>query len=208
MKKLFCLILLMFLGVLAFGQTTVNELANVKKPTAGKLYYSKKNSALYLFNGEWQKVTTINPNQEVTTPAVLPNESKSVPFLNEPLLNNNPSVVFPEVFAKNSLVKNYEHVGFIWTDPLFKITFIDNKSRSYRLTMGNLHNVGINIYEHPAFKLKAGLDLKIVKNNIIDVFTPGGGMAPDFLATKFATVDYVPPMPTPVIVPTPPNRVN
>lgn len=38
------------------GQTVVNQLENVKKPGMGKLYFTKKDSGVYVWKGRWSKI--------------------------------------------------------------------------------------------------------------------------------------------------------
>jgi hypothetical protein len=40
----------------SFGQSVVNQLENVKKPGMGKLYFSKKDSGVYVWKGRWSKM--------------------------------------------------------------------------------------------------------------------------------------------------------
>ena len=50
------------------GQTTVLNIGNVKKPKAGKLYFSEAEGSLYLFNKSWQKIAIASNSVPIKPP--------------------------------------------------------------------------------------------------------------------------------------------
>lgn len=73
-------VLLMLVALGSFGQSVVNQLENVKKPSFGKLYFSKKDSSVNLWKGKWIKIlqeTASMPSVPPPAPPVV------VPILEE-----------------------------------------------------------------------------------------------------------------------------
>ncbi|MCP9763918.1 hypothetical protein [Lacihabitans soyangensis] len=53
-----CMVVMMFVAMhgVCTGQSVVKDLENVKKPAFGKLYFSRKDSGVYVWKGKWSKV--------------------------------------------------------------------------------------------------------------------------------------------------------
>lgn len=69
MKKL--LILLLF-AMQSYAQTVVTDTSNVRKPSQGKLYYQKKDKALYLYRDAFVEISKPTTAPIVITPPVFP----------------------------------------------------------------------------------------------------------------------------------------
>lgn len=87
------------------------------------------------------------------------------------------------------------YVGKVGTSNLFKISFDDEKSRSYLNINNGFFNVGINIYDNPNFKIKNGLNINNIKTGIVDTITGNNGLDPDpfsFTFHKTEPIDETP----------------
>ncbi len=75
MKKLIVLLLIAF-G--AYAQNVVQDISNVKKPSEGKLYYSKKDKGLYLYRNDFVEISKATINPTVIVPPVVLNKQEEI----------------------------------------------------------------------------------------------------------------------------------
>lgn len=107
--------------------------------------------------------------------------------------SGNPDYALPNSFIPlDSVVISASQVAYITNKEtgkaykIFRVTFDDGKSRSYRVDETGILSCGKNIYFHPNVTVVVGgLTPEQLSNSVIDEITDLGGIKEDHRAYKF-----------------------
>jgi hypothetical protein len=123
------LVIVMLMAFGSFGQSVVNKLENVKKPSLGKIYFSKKDSSLNVWKGKWVEIVQEgfgSAQPPVTQPPVT-QPSIFMPPVTEPIFGGKIKVPVGLIMWDNWV---YDY----WNDPNPKYDYLINHISRNRYT--------------------------------------------------------------------------